>query len=73
MKPRHLTIDQAQRLRDLVAKRLRFFGRLVDRMNAVGFVPDDPLMHAAICARDAVHKLHVEAHYAGCKSGVGRE
>jgi hypothetical protein len=72
MKPARLSIEQARRLRERVAARLRFLNRLVERMNAIGFVPGDPLMTAALNARDAVQKLHVEAHYASCKSGVGR-
>jgi hypothetical protein len=67
------TNAQAKQLRDAVAVRLRFFHRLVERMNLAGFVPDDKLMKAAIEARDAVHRLHVEAHYASCPSGVGED
>jgi hypothetical protein len=66
-----LTTAQAKQLRDVVAARLRFFGRLVDRMNAAGFIPEDALMKAAVEARDAVHRLHVERHYAGWEGGVG--
>lgn len=67
-----LTTEQAEQLRATVARHLRFFHRLCDRMNRLGFPPNDPLTSAAHEARNAVYALHVAAHYASCKHGVGR-
>jgi hypothetical protein len=50
MTPPRITPAHAKQLRSLVAQRLRFFSRLVDRMNRVGFIPDDELMAAAMTA-----------------------
>jgi hypothetical protein len=68
-----ITTDQANRLREQVARKLRFLNRLVDRMTRLKFPPADPLYRAALNARHALQGLHVEAHYASCTSGVGRE
>jgi hypothetical protein len=35
-------------------------------MEAVEFLPDDPLFRAVGEAYDAVHKLSVQIHYLGC-------
>jgi hypothetical protein len=45
---------------------------LVERMQKLGFAPGDDLYDAAIRAQAAVHELHVNCHYAGCKHGVGK-
>lgn len=67
-----LTSTQATQLRDFVARRLRYLNRLLDRMQRVRWLPEDDMFQAVICARDAMQDLHVAAHYAGRKSGVGR-
>jgi hypothetical protein len=67
-----LTPDQAERLKDVVGRQLRFLNRLVARMQQRQFPTDDPLWIGAIAARNAAQDLFVAAHYAGCKSGVGR-
>lgn len=64
--------QQASQLRQILARQLRFLNKLVDRMNALGFPPDDPLMRDAAAARNAVQDLHVRTHYLGVKQGVGR-
>jgi hypothetical protein len=63
---------QAQKLTATVARQLQFLNRLCDRMTELGFPTDDPLWRAASQARNAVQDLHVAAHYAGCRGGVGR-
>lgn len=65
--------EQARKLMATVAKQLRFLNRLCGRMSALGFPPNDPLWRAASEARNAMQDLHVASHYAGCKTGVGRE
>lgn len=67
-----LTAKQAQRLRLAIARRLQYLNHLCGRMQRLGFVPDDPLFIAGERARMAMQDLHVAAHYAGCKHGVGR-
>lgn len=64
--------DQAERLRLDVARSLRYLNRLCERMTRLGFPPNDPLFIAGEQARAAMQGLHMAAHYAGCKHGVGR-
>ena len=45
---------------------LGYLNRLIERMNRVGFLPDDPLMKLATEARDKVHSLWVDLHYRSC-------
>ena len=71
MERKHLTPEQAERLCQAVARRLRFFNRLCGRMNELHFPPDDPVYRAAHAARDAAQDLHVAALYARCRRGVG--
>ena len=63
--------DQAVRLRLSVARHLQYLNRLCERMNRLGFPPGDPLYVAAERARVFMQDLHVAAHHAGCKHGVG--
>jgi len=64
--------EQALKLRETVARQLRFVSRLCRRLDVLGFPPSDPLWRAACRARDGLHELHVAAHYAAVKKGVGR-
>jgi hypothetical protein len=68
-----LTDERLARLKEIVGRHLRFYNRLTDRMNRVGFRGTDPLLIAAFEAQHKVQSLSVELHYASCKSGVGRE
>jgi len=67
-----LTPSQAHSIRDRIAPTLAYLARLRDRMGAVGFPPQDPLLDLAVEAHRGLQGLFVEAHYAGCTSGVGR-
>ena len=67
-----LNPEQATRLTAIVARQLRFLNRLCRRMDLLGFPLSDPLWQAAIRARHSLQDLHVAAHYAGCRHGVGR-
>jgi hypothetical protein len=67
-----LDTETAQRLRRAVAKRLRWFGRLRRRMELRGFPPTDALYISVSKCYAATQELHVRAHYASCRSGVGR-
>jgi len=64
--------EKAHRLMAQVAEQLRFLNPLCERMQNLGFPPDDPLWRASITARNAHQDLHVASHYASCKTGVGR-
>jgi len=46
-------------------------GKLRQRMEALGFPPDDRLYRSVCRTFDALHELHVLAHYRSCTSGVG--
>jgi hypothetical protein len=67
-----LATEQARKLREQVAARLRYLSRLVERMTKLGFAPGDDLYDAAIRAQAVVHELHVKSHYAGVQHGVGK-
>ena len=67
-----LTPEQAEALKALVARQLRFLNRLQERMNHLRFPTDDPLWLGVVHARNAAQDLFVACHYAGCESGVGK-
>lgn len=60
-----LSPKQLQRLRQGVGPRLRYIGKRCERMDRVGFVPNDPLRVAAQQAYDGMHALNVALIYAG--------
>jgi len=64
--------EQARTLMTTIGKQLRYLNRLSDRMQHLGFPPNDPLWRATMEARDCMQHLHMAAHYASCKSGVGK-
>jgi len=68
-----LAREQAWALKNKLQPMLGYLGRLKRRMIRRGFLNDDPLLAAVVRAEDAMHALHVEVHYLGCESGVGRE
>ena len=67
-----LTPQQAEALKAILGRHLRFLNRLQERMNQRKFATDDPLWLAVVHARNAAQDLFVACHYAECKSGVGR-
>jgi len=68
----HITPAQANRLREILGRNLRFVARLSQRMERLGFPADDPLYVATSKAQRALQELHVRAHYCSCTSGVGK-
>ena len=66
-----ITPEQAERLKSIVGRQLRFLNRMIGRMQQRQFPVDDPIWLASIAARNASQDLFVACHYAGCKSGVG--
>jgi hypothetical protein len=63
--------QQAQRIRDVVGRHLRYLGRLRERMNVMSFPRADPLFVSVTAAYHAVHELNVRLRYLACESGVG--
>ena len=63
---RTLSTGQAERLKEALGPQLRYLGRLLARMEKVGFVPSDPLYQKVKAAHDAVHDLHIHVHYLEC-------
>lgn len=68
-----LTNEQIAKLQEIVGRHLRFYNRLTDRMNRIGFPGNNEVLLAAFRAQHAVQALSVHLHYSSCKSGVGRE
>ncbi len=68
-----LTPAQAERLKAVLGRHLRFLNRLVTRMQQLQFPLDDPLWVATVAARDKAQDLLTAAHYSSCRSGVGRK
>ena len=71
MESRDLPPELAAALQRAVRRRLAWFGRLRRRMELRGFPPTDPLYISVSKCYDAVQELHVRAHYASCRGGVG--
>ena len=67
-----LTPEQAQRIVDAVGPALGYCCRLAHRMQRIGWKPSDPMYVAAWAAYDALHSLHIAAHYATCRGTGGR-
>jgi hypothetical protein len=68
-----LTTDHARKLREALGPARGYLCRLVERMDRTGVRQGEPKLYALVrAAEEAMHKLTVELHYMGCKSGVGR-
>ena len=67
-----LTAEQAEKLKQQVGRTVRYYNNLVARIELRRFGATDPLYRAALNARNAAQSLWMAAHYASCKSGVGR-
>jgi hypothetical protein len=61
---------QAQYVTDHACGRLRRLKRPCERLQARGFVSNDPRMRAALQARNAVHGLRVHSMYAAMPPGT---
>src|SRR2546426_693650 len=66
---RKLTREQAERLNESLRPTLGYLHRLCDRMNRVGFAPDDEVLRLAQAARDSLLELTVRLHYLSCDPG----
>ena len=63
---------QAATLAEMVGTRQAWVGRVVQRLEKLGYVPDDPLLAAAMNAQDALARLRMSAHYSAV-DGAGRK
>ncbi len=52
-----LTAEQAKKLKEQVGRTVRYYNRLVARMELRRFGPTDPLYRAALNARNAAQSL----------------
>lgn len=64
-----LSEPEADALRRQVAERLRWAARVVERLKARGYGPDDLLYRTAEEARAHLQDLHVAAHYESIPPG----
>ena len=64
--------EHLDKLAAIVRRDLRFYAKLVTRMERLGFAGNEPMYRAAITAHHAVHGLSVMIHYATCDGGVGK-
>jgi len=63
---------QSAQLAEMVGTRLAWLSRIVARLTKLGYVPDDPLLSAAMNAQDALTRLRMAAHYSAV-DGSGRK
>ena len=66
-----LTGEQVEQLAGIVKRDLRFYSRLIDRCNQLGFRPDDPLLQRIVRVRNDLADTFSALHYLTCSSGVG--
>jgi hypothetical protein len=69
---RSLTRRQLATLDRINTRNLRFYARLLKRMDQLGWDVNDPERLAVAQAHDGAHSLRVHLHYASCESGVGQ-
>lgn len=71
MNSKDLTREQLERLGEIVGRQLRYYNKLADRMNRVGFVPSDRLMFQVQRTQGELQALRMEIHYLAVGGGVG--
>lgn len=71
MRSTDLTREQLEATEAVVLRMLRWHGRLRDRMDKLGFPPDDQLRAAVERAWEGVYSLRVAVHYAKMPGVVG--
>jgi len=68
-----ITRAQAEQMKEVVGRQLRYLGKLQRRMEKMRWPPTDPLYVDVCAAFDKIHKLNVALHYLSCDPGsVGR-
>jgi hypothetical protein len=68
----HINPEQAARMRDSVARSLRYLGKVRRRMEVLGFPPGDSLYQSVSRSHDVLQELHVRCHYCACTTGVAK-
>ena len=66
-----LTREQIEELASIVKRDLRFYSRLIDRCNQLGFRRDDPLLRRIVRVCNDLADTFSALHYLTCYSGVG--
>ena len=67
-----LTRQQAEALARKLQPKIAYVVRVRERMDRVGFTPQDRLYQLLRKAEDALRHLAAELHYVSCASGVGQ-
>lgn len=67
-----LSREQAEKVHDQVFHQIQYINRLIARMKARRFPPNDQMMVAAERAHDGLVRLANAAHSASVKMGLGR-
>lgn len=67
-----ITTQQARELHEAFHPTLGNLTLLSERLNKLGFPPDDKLLLVVQKAQDALQHLTVELHYMSCPTGVAR-
>jgi hypothetical protein len=62
---------QIAKLQKSITPMVSYLHKLRERMQRVGFLPQDPLYVVVDTAYDAVQALAVKLHYLGCDHGTG--
>lgn len=70
MSTRRLSRDEANALWHALGPRMRWFGRLCERMD-MGIDPNDEIYKAAHDAYNAIHSLAIGSRYRSVGQGVG--
>jgi len=65
-------VSEPWKFAEMVGARQAWVGRVVKRLEKLGYVPDDPLLAAAMNAHDALTRLRMSAHY-NAVDGAGRK
>ena len=71
MQSKQLTLAQARRIHEALFPGVNYLVRMRNRMDKVGFHPDDPLFQRVCKAYNASWELSNEMHRLSCKSGMG--
>lgn len=64
MNSRDIQPNQAEQIRRTLQPKIAYILKLKNRMENVGFPPNDPLLVRVRAAYDAMHTLYIDLHYA---------
>lgn len=63
---------QIEKMMQPIQRSLRYLSILFDRMNQVGFTPNDELHQRVQAAQSEMQSLYITLHYLSCGHGVGK-